>query len=217
VPPEHRDAARDLLAQGLLRGELEHPSRGRVVRAWRELREYWLRSGGALTAASDEAIQVLVRDQLGDVASWEDFANTPIALDVGALVPPEERAHLDSLPSSVQVFGDRAPLEYRVEAGGPAVVLILREGMLRRLREDQLPTFDRPLRFGVRRGEQLLEATTLARLRELTSEHDARDLRERHRDRGPRGGGRGGPRRGGGGPPRGRGRPHGRRGPRRGR
>jgi hypothetical protein len=218
LPAEHRDAARDLLARGLVSGELEHPSRGRVVRAWRELREYWLRSGGALTAASDESIQGLVRDQLGDVASWEDFANTPVSLDVHALVPPAERAHLDALPSSVQVFGDRAPLEYRVEAGGPAVVLILREGTLRRLREDQVPAFDRPLRFGVRRGEQLLEATTLARLRELTSEHDARDLRERHRNRGPRGGGgRGAPRRGGGGSPRGRGRPPGRRGPRRGR
>lgn len=218
VPAEHVEAARDLLADGLLSGELEHPSRGRVVRAARELREYWLRSGGALTAAGDDAIRALVRDQLGDVEAWETFTATPVTLDVHAIVTPAERAHLDALPSSVQVFGDKAPLEYRVEADGPAVVLVLREGMLRRLRDEQVPELDRPLRFAVRRGEQQIEAATLDRLRELVSEHDERAMRDRYRDRGPRGGGGG--RRGGaprrGGPPRGR-RGGGHRGPGRGR
>ena len=209
VPEPYREAARDLLADALLEGQLEHPAQGRIRRAWRELREYFVRSGGALAAASDEAVRTLLRAQLGDVDSWEEFQQVPLALDVAALVPPAERAHLDALPTSVQLFGDRAPLEYRLEAAGPAVVLLLREGALRRLREHDLPTFDRPLRFAVRRGDQMLEAPTLERLRELVGEHDARDLRERHRDRGPRGGGRRGgpPRRGGRGGPRGRGRP----------
>jgi hypothetical protein len=206
VPEPHREAARALLVDSLLAGELEHPSATRLVRAVRHLREYWLRSGGALEAASDRAVRELLLAQLGDVDSWHDFQQTPLTLDVEAIVPERERAHLDALPSSVHLFGDMAPLDYRVLPAGPVVRLMLREGQLRRLRLEDLPSFDRALWFAVRRGEQELEAPTLERLRDLVDEHRDRELRnERQRDRGTRGGG--GPRGNGrgpqsGGPPR---------------
>lgn len=208
IPEPYREAARTLLVDGLLTGEIEHASATRVVRAVRQVREYWLRSGGALAVAGDAAIRELLIAQLGDVNSWHQFQETPLALDVRAMVPQREREHLDALPSSVHLFGDMAPLEYRVMPAGPVARLMLREGQLRRLRLEDLPQLDRPLMFAIRRGEQELEAPTLERLRDLVDEHRDREVRsERQRDRGrgPRSGG--GPRGGGrgsqpGGPPR---------------
>ncbi|HRP08465.1 MAG TPA: hypothetical protein PLL69_08250, partial [Gemmatimonadales bacterium] len=167
VPGEHREAARELLVDGLLSGELEHPSRPRLQRAITRLREYWARSGGALSSASDAAIRELLLAQLGDVASWQDFIDTPLKLDVDAMVGESEREHLDALPASVRVFGDMVPVEYRVFPAGPVARLLLREGQLRRLRESDLPEFDRPLYFAIGRGAQEVEAPTLERLREL--------------------------------------------------
>lgn len=217
VPEEHQESARRLLVDALLAGEVEHPLRGQLVRAVRQVREYWRRSGGALEAASDRSIRTLLHAQLGDVTSWEEFRQVPLGLDVGALVPHAEREHLDALPTSIHVLGDTVPLDYRVTDQGPMVRMTLRPGQVRRLREELLPTFDRPLLLAVQRGEQLLEAPTVARLQELLEAFvDREPRRRRPRDddgpRGPRGGGRrGGPggRRGGGRrgrPPRGRGR-----------
>lgn len=209
VPESHRDAARRLVVDGLLTGELEHPSASRVLRAVRQVREYWLRSGGALTGASEDAVRELLLAQLGDMASWEDFQRTPLTLDVHAMVPERERSHLDQLPSSIHVMGDMAPIDYRVMPAGPVARLMLREGQLRRLRLEDLPELDRPLIFAIRRGEQELESPSLERLRDLVDEHRDRQVRsDRQRDRGrgphsggrPRGGGARGP--GKGGPPR---------------
>ena len=52
----------------------------------------------------------------------------------------------------VHLLGDAVPLDYEVEEGGGVVVLRLREGQLRRLKEADLPKVDRPLRFSVMRG-----------------------------------------------------------------
>jgi hypothetical protein len=218
LPEAHRDRARQLLVDALLAGEVEHPMRGRVMRAIQQLREYWLRSGGALELASDSAVRHLLAAQLGDVTSWEAFRGAPLAIDVAAIVTGPERAHLDALPSSVHLLGDAVPIDYRVTPDGPMVRMTLRAGQVRRLREEMLPTFDRPLLLAVRRGEQLLEAATVDRLRELL------DALVKHEPRRPgrggdgdhRGGRSGSGSRGGRGPGR-RGRPPRGRGPRRGR
>ncbi|HET9132921.1 MAG TPA: DEAD/DEAH box helicase [Gemmatimonadales bacterium] len=215
IPPAFREAAHRLLARGLLTGEAEHPMRGRIVRAVAQLREYWKRSGGALAAATDDAILALLEAQLGDVTSWQAFLATPVAIDVDAIVPADERAHLDALPTSLRVHGDVAPLEYAVERGEGVVRLLLREGQARRLQPDDVPPFDRPVRFCVRRGDEMLEAPTVAALQVLLRQPRTNRVRGGRRhddDRGSRGGrgGRGGPpgSRGGGGRgggPRGRG------------
>jgi ATP-dependent helicase HrpA len=209
VPDALRESARDALTEALLTGGVEHPSRGPLARAILRLDEYWRRSGGALRGVDPEARRDLVRAQLGDVASWEDFQSTAVHLDVEALVPATERAHLEALPGGLRVHGDMAPLEYAVEQGAPVARLLLREGQARRLRTGDLPPLDRPLRLVVRRGGESLEATTIEALHGLLDRPPARTDRPgmggRERNARPSGGGRdtprgGGPRGQGGGP-----------------
>ncbi|MEO5825760.1 MAG: DEAD/DEAH box helicase [Gemmatimonadales bacterium] len=173
IPDALQPDAVMLLSRALLAGEVAHPSHGRVHRAAEQLREYWRRSGGALDAASEEALQLLVRAQLADVTSWAGFQNTPVVLDVNALVPEVARDHLDRLPASIRLHGDAAPLLYEVRNGKPMVRVVLRQGQARRLRADDLPVLDRPLTFAVQRGERLLQAESLDGLRELLQREPA--------------------------------------------
>jgi ATP-dependent RNA helicase HrpA len=182
VPDPLRDAARDLLSDALLEGTVAHPSRARITRAVERLDEYWRRAGGGIPGIGLEARRALVRAQLDDVSSWEDFQRVPVALDVDALVPPAERAHLDALPGSIRVRGDAAPIEYEVRDGLPIARLVLREGQARRLQPDELPRLDRPLVFAVRHGHSLLQAESLADLRSTLREQAAnRQHHGRHR------------------------------------
>jgi hypothetical protein len=167
IPENLRAAARELLANALMTGEVEHPSRARVVRAVRELDEYWRRAGGAAAAIAPGAIRALLIAQLGDITSWQEFQETQVALDVDALISTEARAHLDALPHAVRVHGDMAPLEYAVRDGQPIVRVMLREGQARRLKQADLPALDRPLVFAVRSGRGVLQAERLEELQEL--------------------------------------------------
>lgn len=201
VIPEHlREEARDLMARELIAGELQHPDRHRIARGLRELDEYWRRSGGALAVASPESRFEMIRGQLGDVDSWEELQQRPLALDVAALIPAAERAHLDALPDHLRILGDAVPVSYHVEDGIPVIRVVLREGRARRLREEDLPVFDREVRLVVHRDDTSIEAPTISRLRELLEsvprQTGDRNGRGRGRPgRGPRGGrpgGRGG-------------------------
>ena len=209
-PAEFRAEALALLARSLIAGEVEHPSAGKIHRAVQSLREYWRRSGGVLAGIDDAAVVGLVRAQLDDVTSWEEFQRTPIVIDVRALVPEAERTHLDALPTSVRLHGDAARIEYEVRDGAPIARLVLRQGQARRLRIDDLPRLDRPLVFAVQRGGELLQAESLEAMQELLrhapsrqadASHDGRRAHgQRHHnarnDRGRPGGPKGGPRRG---------------------
>ena len=172
IPPEFRDAARTLLANALLAGDVDHPSRSRLSRAVETLDEYWRRSGGVLMGVDRDSMRELVRAQLGDVSSWDNFQRTQIHLDVGALVPADARAHLDALPASLHLRGDAVPLEYEVRDGNAVARVYLRLGQALRLRPGDLPPLDRPLVFGVRRRGDVLQAETLDALRELLQDHD---------------------------------------------
>ncbi|HEX5635301.1 MAG TPA: hypothetical protein VFX50_18785, partial [Gemmatimonadales bacterium] len=163
------------------------------ARALLVLDEYWRRSGGALAGTDAASVRALVRGQLGDVTSWAEFQDTPVVLDVDAMVPAAARAHLDALPGGLRVHGDMAPLEYAVEGETPVVRLLLREGQARRLMPDDLPPFDRALRFVVRRGGESLEASSVEALRGLLDRPQQRRERPGQGGRGDRGrGGRGG-------------------------
>lgn len=172
VPPAFRDAARTVLADGLLAGDIDHPSRQRLSRALASLDEYWRRSGGALAKVDPQSIRALIRDQLEDISSWEEFQRTPVSLDLSALVPPEARAHLDALPGSLHLRGDAVSLEYEVREGQPLARVYLREGQARRLRPADLPVLDRPLVFAVRRRGEVLQAETLGALQQLLQESE---------------------------------------------
>ncbi len=149
IPEGFLEEARDLMTREMIGGELLHPDRHRVGRALRELDEYWRRSGGALAVASPESRYEMLRGQLGDVHSWEELQQRQLVLDVAALIPEAERVHLDALPDHFRILGDAAPVSYQIENGTPVIRIVLREGRARRLKEEDLPVFDREVRLAV--------------------------------------------------------------------
>ena len=169
VPAELRPQAAEALARALLEGGTSHPRQGQVRRAKQELDELWRRSGGLLESASPVSLRTLLTAQLEGVASWDEFLERPVGLDLDALISPVQREALMALPTSVRIGGDMVALEYEVEEGtGGVVRLRLREGQARRLQERELPRVDRPLRFAVARGSHPpLLADSLGALREL--------------------------------------------------
>lgn len=165
IAPAFLEAARDTLAAALLEGEVEHPDRGRVRRAVHTARELYRRSGGTAGMLADASLRGLLRAQLNEMTSWDDFVRTGLTLELNALIAPEERAALEALPGSVRLRGDAVPLEYEIAAGEPVVRLRLREGQARRLTLKEIPPLDRPLRFAVVRGaDPPLLANTLPEL-----------------------------------------------------
>jgi hypothetical protein len=154
IPNDLLISARDVLADGLVAGETNHPDHSRLRRTLAELDEFWRRSGGSLPAVAPVALRARIRAQLDRVTSWQEFLDTRITLDATGLVPAETREWLEGLPRMVQLRGDAAPLDYEVLDGRGVVRIRLREGQAKRLRTDELPQLDRPLRFAVQRGRQ---------------------------------------------------------------
>ena len=152
IPGPLLSDARDVLADALLAGEAEHPDAARLRRAISILDELWRRSGGSLPAISPEAVRRRLREQVDPVKSWDEFHRTRVILEPGELVDEATRQRLDALPGMVKVRGDAAPVEYEVENGEGVARVRLREGQAKRLRPDEVPVLDRPVRFAVQRG-----------------------------------------------------------------
>jgi hypothetical protein len=152
IPPELQPAARDVLAQALFEGETTHPDQNRLRRTLAELNELWRRSGGRLTEASPEALKARIRRQLEGVTSWDEFLRTRIVLDPSELVDRSTRERLEALPGRLHLKGDAVPLDYEIQGGEAVARVRLREGQAKRLRPDEIPPLDRPLRFAVQRG-----------------------------------------------------------------
>jgi ATP-dependent RNA helicase HrpA len=187
-PPELADGARQALVQALLAGETPHPNQGKVRRALERFGHYWRRSGGQLDQANSESLAEQLGAQLAHVNSWDEFLATRVTLDPDASIPEHERQRLDSLPSSVFLYGDRVPVDYDVDQGVGVVRLRLKEGQARRLHPRDLPSFDRPVRFTVTRGKhEAVRANTIDDLRKglvsLGSSHRARVMRGGRRPR----------------------------------
>ncbi len=210
IPPELLSPARDVLTQALVQGETIHPDQQRLRRALAELDELWRRSGGTLTAIAPQDLQVRVRGQVEGVSSWEDFLRGRIVLDSRELVEDETRERLEALPGRLHLRGDAVPLDYEVEGGVGVARVRLREGQARRLRADELPPLDRPLRFAVQRGSHPpIQADTIPALQSALQRAPKTDVNEppgSYRD----GGGRRGRGRHGGHPGRRGGKPRGR-------
>jgi hypothetical protein len=165
-PDDLAAAARDALAEALLAGATPHPDQSAVRRALERLGYYWRRSGGTLTEAATDRSLAILRSQLEAVRSWHDFVETRLVLDVDGRIAVDTRGRLESLPSSVHLFGDRLAIDYEVERGTGVARLRLREGHARRLRDGDLPALDRPVRFTVMRGKrEAVRADSLAELR----------------------------------------------------
>ena len=192
IPEPLRAAAREVLADALIAGETTHPDQGRVKRALAGLDELWRRSGGTLAAAAPPALRARILAQLEPVRSWDDFLHTRVGLDPAALVDAATRERLEALPSMIRLRGDAVPVDYELADGTGVARVRLREGQAKRLRADELPPFDRPLRFAVLRGRhEPVLADTIAELQaELkrvprASRHEDDD--DRPRRGGPRG------------------------------
>ncbi|MFL5352851.1 DEAD/DEAH box helicase [Archangium sp.] len=192
--PEWAGRARRVLAETLARGEAEHPAVRRNQPAIDEVRELWRRSGGRTAKLGVPELTALYEAQLGGVTTMEEFLARPLVLDLDALVPPGTREALLALPDVVSIRDEEVDLDYEVaqdEAGQPVGVvrLNLPEKLARTLVEEELPLFDRPVRFVVGRGRRgALRADTLLELQELLDMPWMPDELEAARDEG--GGGR---------------------------
>ena len=186
IPEALQPQAGDVLADALVAGEAVHPDAGRLRRSLTVLDELWRRSGGTLPDLAPAALRDRVRAQIGSVTSWEDFQRMRIGLEPAELVDAATRERLDALPSMVRVRGDAAPLDYEVQNGEGVARVRLREGQAKRLRADEIPPLDRPLRFAVQRGRHPpIQADTVPALQALLrrAPKPARDEVERPRGR----------------------------------
>jgi hypothetical protein len=203
IPAELQPAARDVLARALVEGETTHPDQNRLRRTLAELDELWRRSGGLLKELAPEALRARIRQQLEGVTSWDDFLRTHIVLDPAILVDSATRERLEALPGRLHVRGDAVPLDYEIQGGEGIARVRLREGQAKRLRPDELPRLDRPLRFAVQRGRHPpLLADTIPALQAMLRRgpkthaeedsgpygHAGRGRRHRHGHRAGRGG-----------------------------
>ncbi len=170
--PELAGRARRALAEAMARGEAEHPAVRRNQPGIDEVREVWRRSGGRTAKLGVPKLTALYEAQLEGVTTMDEFLARPLALDLEALVPPEIREEFLSLPSVVVIRDREVELDYEVEqdeAGEPVGVvrLHLPEKLARTLVEEELPLFDRPVRFVVGRGRRgAVRADTLLELQE---------------------------------------------------
>jgi ATP-dependent helicase HrpA len=192
VPEELRPAARDLMAEALVTGEAVHPDAGRVRRALSQLDELWRRSGGSLHRLAPGSLQARIRAQLDGVAGWEEFLRTRVVIEPDELVDAGTRAQLDALPGMTKIRGDAVPIDYEVAGGEGVARLRLREGQARRLRPDEVPALDRPVRFAVQRGQHApLLSDTVAELQSLLRRAPRPGTEEKGGGRSRRPGGRG--------------------------
>jgi hypothetical protein len=172
--PDLAARARRTLAQVLASGEAHHPAVQRNQPGIDAVREVWHRSGGRTPRLEEPELTALYEARLDGVDSMDAFLARPLELELelDALVPPEVRAPYLALPDATSVRDQVVPLVYETEedeAGQPhgRVWLQLPEKLARTLVEEELPLFDRPVRFMVRRGRRgTVEADTLLDLQD---------------------------------------------------
>jgi hypothetical protein len=170
--PELAGRARRMLAEAMARGEAEHPAVRRNQPGIDEVREVWRRSGGRTAKLGVPELTALYEARLEGVTTMDEFLARPLALELDGLVPPAVREEFLSLPGGVDIRDREVALGYEVEqdeAGQPVGVvrLHLPEKLASTLVEEELPGFDRPVRFAVGRGRRgAVRADTLLELQE---------------------------------------------------
>jgi ATP-dependent helicase HrpA len=173
IPDELLEAGRHALAEGLARGEARHIAARNDRVAIEEIREAWRRSGGKTPKLGLPELTAIYRKQLDEqnVRSYSDFRRARLGIDANAIVPRTELDRYMLLPDAIEVRGREIPVRYDVEETpeGPRGVarVSLPEKFARNLAEEELPAFDRPLRFVVARGARgAARADNLDALRE---------------------------------------------------
>ncbi len=153
VPDELVPALRRALVEALVAGQARHKDARQVRQTLERLGELQRRSGGTLAAADGAAIRARLEERLAAVRSLDDFQRTDLVVTVKDFVAAEVRRRLESLPPSVEIRGERCPLDYEVEDGRAIVRVRLKEHLARDLKPHDVPSLDRPVAFTVVRGK----------------------------------------------------------------
>ncbi len=155
-PPGLEAEARRVLADALARGEARHAAVPRNQAAIEQVREAWRRSGGRTARLGQAELAAWYGARLAGVRSLHDFRAQPLRLDADEFVPADERARLAELPGAAEIRGRNCPIHYEVEEDATGMRGVLRvvmpEKIARGLVAEELPPFDRPVRFTVTRG-----------------------------------------------------------------
>ncbi len=168
-PAELASQARRVLAESLARFEAKHAASHTNRAAIEEVRELHRRSGGEtprLDAAELAAHYEAMLEAQG-VASMAEFRAARLPIRVEDFVSLQRHAELRALPSYFSIDGRKIEVRYEIEENRGVARLELSEKLARSLREEELPDFDRPLRFEVSRGARgSVRADSLAELKE---------------------------------------------------
>ncbi|HEX2210141.1 MAG TPA: hypothetical protein VHG93_20870, partial [Longimicrobium sp.] len=185
------DQARRALAKAVASGQAYHPNIPGVREVLRELREVFRRSAGTANAVDEKVLTDHMMERLSGINSYSEFLDTPLRLDLDALVPAEERARWMALPDHIWIADRSYPLDYAIEGDTAVVRARIPARTLNQVDEDELPTFDRPLHWTVTRGKhEAIRAATLDEARQMVRETSPA-TRARARDAEEGGGGRG--------------------------
>jgi len=173
IPDDLVEKARRALADALARGEARHIAAKTDGVAIEEIRESWRRSGGKTPKLGREELAAMYEKLLAEqnVRSYSDFRRARLGIDADAILPRSEREKYLSLPDSIEIRGREVPVRYDVEESAQGTLGVVRlhlpEKIARTLTREEVPAFDRPLRFVVPRGARgAARADSLDALRE---------------------------------------------------
>ena len=157
--PDIAAEVRDVLAESFATERARHPAIDRNRPMIAEAREVWRRSGGLTRRMSQADVTTWYRQRLENVESVQDLRHLPLRMTWDDWITPEERARYDDLPHLVTVRDREVPIEYDVEERDDGTYLgvarlRLPEKLARTLVPEELPSFDRPYRFVVVRGQR---------------------------------------------------------------
>jgi hypothetical protein len=170
IPPALHDRARGALVEALMTGAARHKDARALRHTLDRLGELHRRSGGALAGTDGASVRAALVSRLADVLSLDDFQRADLALAEDAFVAAAARQSYESLPSYVEVGGERCSLDYEIENGQTVVRIRMKEALARRLGSHEVPQLDRPVAFTVMRGKHAaIRASTLQELRRALS------------------------------------------------
>ena len=156
---EHADQARDVVAEAFATERMRHPAVDRNRPMIAEAREVWRRSGGSTRRVLQPDVTAWYRERVASIESVMDLRHLQLRMSWDDWITPDERARYDALPHVIDVRDRQVPIEYDVEERDDGTYygvarLRLPEKLARTLVTEELPSFDRPWRFVVVRGQR---------------------------------------------------------------
>lgn len=172
-PLEFEDQIHRALAEGLAEGKARHLSVKKHRADIEAVREVYRRSGGKTPKLGKRELTEYYLVQLADVHSIDDFRNQRFRFNASDFISDDDLDVYGRLPSLTLVREKEVWIDYDVEEDEDGRVfgvarIRLPEKVARTLTVEELPDFDRPLRFSVLRGQRgSVRADSLEELQEL--------------------------------------------------